>query len=365
MMDDNGHFTRQEIMGQIRVWREAYGAVQDSQSELAELFGKRDAALAIYFTGCGSTYYLSLIAAAHLRDLAGFPAQGAPASELWTRPYAFFKDDAALVAVSRSGTTTETLRAVETFQHETSGTLVTISCVPLNPLAFKGQVNLKIPSGAELSIAQTGSFSAMLLAAMGLNAVLSHNAGLLEVLGELPTPGERVLNQVSPIAKEWGRRLDIDRIYFLGSGLRYGLACEASLKLKEMSLTHAEPFHVFEFRHGPKAMVTDSTLVVGLVSERGYDEEMQVLDEMSELGAQVITLGEQVERIGDGAAVSFSSGLPEAARAPLYLPLVQMLALERALAKGLNPDKPRNLDAVVVLESDDHLPLADRPHAVR
>ena len=72
--------------------------------------------------------------------------------------------------------------------------------------------------------------------------------------------------------------------------------------MKEMSLTHAEPFHVFEFRHGPKAMVTHSTLIVGLVSEHNYELEMQVLHEMSALVAHILTIGERVERIGEGEA---------------------------------------------------------------
>ena len=66
------------------------------------------------------------------------------------------------------------------------------------------------------------------------------------------------------LAQSIGADLDLDRFYFLGSGPRYGLACELSLKMKEMSLTHSEPFHFMEFRHGPMSMVTESTVIVGL-----------------------------------------------------------------------------------------------------
>jgi glutamine---fructose-6-phosphate transaminase (isomerizing) len=115
------------------------------------------------------------------------------------------------------------------------------------------------------------------------------------------------------------------------------------LKMKEMCLTHSESFHFMEFRHGPKAMVNPDTLVVGLVSEKNKFYEMAVLDDIKELGAEVISIGEH------DTDISFNSGLEEVFRNVLYLPFGQMMAYERAMAKGLDPDNPTNLDAVVKL----------------
>jgi glucosamine--fructose-6-phosphate aminotransferase (isomerizing) len=137
--------------------------------------------------------------------------------------------------------------------------------------------------------------------------------------------------------------LDFDRFYFLGSGSRYGLACEANLKMKEMSLTHSEPFHFLEFRHGPKSMVGSSTTVLGLLSEANFGREMQVLREMESLGARIVSLG-QAE-----TDVVFESQLPQLVRNVLFLPVLQLMAYYRARAKGLDPDRPKNLDAVVKL----------------
>jgi len=145
------------------------------------------------------------------------------------------------------------------------------------------------------------------------------------------------------VASRLGTDASLDRFYFLGSGSRYGLACELSLKMKEMSLSHSEPFHFMEFRHGPKSMVTDSTLLVGLVSESNRPYEMAVLDDMRALGAQVLALDEQ------RADVTFDSGVSEAMRGALYMPIGQLLGFARALHNGLNPDRPNNLDAVVTL----------------
>jgi glutamine---fructose-6-phosphate transaminase (isomerizing) len=249
-----------------------------------------------------------------------------------------------LVAVSRSGETSETLHACQVFNESRLGDLITLSCYPEMPLARMGVVNLVFPSGAEQSVAQTRAFSTLYLATLGLTVVWAGKPDLLAAMDQLPQIGQHLLDKYNPLAQALGQRMEFDRFYFLGSGPRYGLACELSLKMKEMSLSHSEPFHFLEFRHGPKSMVTPNTLVIGLVSAANHDLESSVLADMNNLGGQVLEIGE------NGRDVAFESGLPEEVYTILYLPTLQVLAFERSLAKGLNPDRPHNLEAVVRLK---------------
>lgn len=100
-------------------------------------------------------------------------------------------------------------------------------------------------------------------------------------------------------------------------------------------------------------MVDDQSLVIGLLSEQAQDHELAVMREMQDIGARTIILVEspntEVEQAGD-YVVTLASGLPSSWRAPLYLPFIQLLAFQRALAKGLDPDQPANLDPVVILD---------------
>ena len=146
--------------------------------------------------------------------------------------------------------------------------------------------------------------------------------------------------------------MDIERIYFLGGGPFYGLANEAMLKTKEMSLSHSEAYHSLEFRHGPMSMVNEHTLVVGLLSDTGLAEELRVLKDMQELGARTLAFIEDVSAMAEWRAdhiVELRSGLGEWERGPLCLPVLQRIAYYRAVAKGLDPDRPHNLTAVVEL----------------
>jgi glucosamine--fructose-6-phosphate aminotransferase (isomerizing) len=183
----------------------------------------------------------------------------------------------------------------------------------------------------------------MYLATGMLAVTAAGRRDLLPAFERLPEAARRLLNTHGDLAQKLGEDPAFDRFYFLGAGLRYGLACELSLKMKEMSLSHSEPFHFMEFRHGPKSMVTRSTLVVALRSERDRAQESAVLEETAAMGATLLVLDEAETE------VAFQSGVPEALRGPLYLPVGQLVACRHALAKGLNPDQPANLTAVVRL----------------
>ncbi|MEZ4666415.1 MAG: SIS domain-containing protein [Anaerolineae bacterium] len=339
-----GEFTREEIYSQPSAWSDALDVMRQKYATLSALVqaGKYDS---VIFTGCGSTYYLSLAAATLFQQLNHVYARALPASEIWLNPASSFQPQSRtlLVAVSRSGETTETLYAVEKFNNEASGDVITLSCYGEKSLAHAGDINLVLPSGQERSIAQTRAFSVLYLSAVSLAASFGSHSNLLDELAALPEIGERLIKTYADQAVVWGRKTHLERFYFLGSGARYGLACELNLKMKEMSLTHSEPFHFMEFRHGPQSMVTPETLIFGLLSGQNYAHENQVLTEMRQRGAHVLSLGE------DEADIELTSGLSEAARNVLYLPFGQIMAYERSLAKGLNPDRPNNLDAVVRL----------------
>jgi glucosamine--fructose-6-phosphate aminotransferase (isomerizing) len=114
--------------------------------------------------------------------------------------------------------------------------------------------------------------------------------------------------------------------------------------MKEMTLTHSEPFHFLEFRHGPMSMVNEKAVVLGMLSDTNRAHESKVLSEMKTLGGTVIVIGEH------DADVVLESGIPESVRGVLYLPVPQLMAFYRSVAKGLNPDRPKNLTAVIKLE---------------
>ena len=345
--------TRHEIITQPEVWCSTLESFRAERPALRD-FLEHAVFDHILVTGCGSTHYLSMTAAAILSHRARTPARALPASELWLFP-AVMPRRTLLLAVSRSGTTTETLRAVERCQQVGSGPVVAVTCYPESTLAQQADFVLIAPDAQEESVAQTRSFTSMLLLTQGIASVLAGDGAMVERLGRLPAVLRDLMGRLGGLPECIGADSSIERLFFLGGGPLHGMACEAMLKTKEMSLSYAEAFYPLEFRHGPMSMVDDATLVAGLVSDTGQRQELRVLQDMQGLGARVLAIVEDATAFGEWEpdyAIELHSGLDEWERAPLYLPPLQLAALHRSLAKGLNPDEPNNLSAVITLDAD-------------
>jgi glutamine---fructose-6-phosphate transaminase (isomerizing) len=342
-MFKNDYVTRNEILTQTSAWEDAINVIDQNREKLKAL--ALDTYQRVLVIGCGSTYYLALTAASLLQKQTGVMVMAFPSSELLLFPESLMGEGKNLLfAFSRSGTTSETLHVVNNFKQNNQGKVIVITNYQDSPLAKLGDICLGIREGQELSVAQTRSFASMLVAIYAVSHLISKDISFSLYKKELVLAGNNLFKNYSFIAEKYGTDNQIKQVFFLGSGPRYGLACEASLKMKEMSQTVTEPFHFLEFRHGPISMVDEHTLVIGLVSEKAFDHEMAVIEEVRRLGAETVTIGEK------DTDIEFKSELPEAARDVLYLPILQLLAYQRAIFFGKNPDIPRNLTAVVKLD---------------
>jgi glutamine---fructose-6-phosphate transaminase (isomerizing) len=342
--------TYREILNQPQAWAATLRIVAESSAAMAH-FGQLGRNGRTMLTGCGSPHYLAQSVASALQSQASVQAQAQPASNLWLFPQAYLApDNAVLVCISRSGETTEVQQAVGAFRAATNGQVLLITCYEDTSLARLADAAIVLDAAQEQSLAQTQSFTSMLIAAQ---AFVQHVSGYgLEHLQALPDDCRTLLDAHHDLARQLGENTHYERFFFLGSGPLYGIACEAMLKLKEMALTYSEAYHFLEFRHGPMAMVDDKTLVVGLVSSTATAHEQAVLREMRGLGADVLALTPSTL---PADAYTHEILLPgdhpdDNNRLALYLPILQLMAQYRAVARGLNPDSPENLNAFVSLD---------------
>jgi len=347
----NGIYTRSEIEQQSNAWALTLSSfARLDKQKLKALLGS--GAHSWLVIGCGSTHYASLSAAAVMRQL-GLDAWGFPAAEI-----VYFSDllpmkTANLLAISRSGTTTETLWAVERYRRlNPSGKVVTITTQPESPLTKSADLLLSADGAQEQSVAQTRSFTSMFLLSQCLAGILAGEKDLVTRLQTLPSALDRLIERCGELPRQLGEDKTFQRFFFLGGGPNYGLACEAMLKTKEMTRSWSEAFHPLEFRHGPMSVVDDHSLIVCLVSDSEQEAEARVLQDMQKLGARILVLIENASGMDWSKmeyVVELQSGLKEWERGALYLPFIHWMDYYRTLAKRLDPDLPTNLTAVVEL----------------
>ena len=340
----------EDIKSQASAWEAALAAVESQSEDLEKFFAEKPGEL--LFAACGSPYYLGLANATLWRELLGLHVTVVPSSEIMLFPETVLPTAGrpVLLIASRSGETTETVRAAETFAERFPGHTILIGCRSESRMGRLADLAIVIPEGNEVVIPQTRSFSSMYLAAQYLVALLDDNAELADALRRVPDLLPGLLDRWEPVVQR-AAEADWDSAVFLGGGPLYGVAVEATLKLTEMSLSSAVAYHTLEVRHGPRSIIDESTLVVGLGSLRGAPYERQVLAELAEETPHVLafTPGDGWDLSELAAEIPLGGRIPEHALGLLYLPLLQLLAYHRALHKGVNPDESRNLTSYIEL----------------
>jgi glutamine---fructose-6-phosphate transaminase (isomerizing) len=330
----------------------AIAAADDAPSAARDLLAT---AGRIVVTGAGSSYYLALAAAATARSSMHRPVFAAPLSELILRPDGVLAaaDSAAgrepVVIISRSGSTSEAVE-VAARMRDAGHPTIAVTCRGDSPLARTADVALVSPAGDEAAIVMTRSFASMLALLLRLVASAAGDDRLRTDLGEAPRRwGE------ATAAAAVGRRLgatDWGRVVILGGGPALGIAAEWGLKLTETSQVATAAYEPLEFRHGPISLCEPGMLVIGLVGGPGAQDEVAVVDEAAGLGATTWLIArDAAEAEGTGGQVSLiGGGLHALARLPLLVHPAHALALSLALTRGRDPDAPRHLGQVVILD---------------
>jgi glutamine---fructose-6-phosphate transaminase (isomerizing) len=359
-----GHETRQEIFSQPEAWVETGRRFEQdgTLARFAHNFTKDGPWL---FVACGSSYYLSRTIAAQWAKLLGVPCTGVPASELLFAPQEVMRRTGArqVVLVSRSGKTTEVLRAAEWLKTNAAVQTLGVTCNESSALEETCTHTLKLPWADEKSMVMTRSFTSILLLFERLGAKFMGNAELARALDALPEKTERWLATNADSIRALGTKQRFADFVFLGQGAHYWLAQEAALKLMEMSSSYAQAYHTLELRHGPKSIASKDTLITFLLSDDAAKEESSLVGEVEKLGAATFVVANRATsalRRDSDLLVELGLDEPEYARLALTAIPAQLLGLAVGLRKGLNPDVPKNLTRAVVLGSQNGSPAKRR-----
>jgi glucosamine--fructose-6-phosphate aminotransferase (isomerizing) len=296
---------------------------------------------------------LAQIAAATWSILTGGPSRAMPASDVLFFPK-LLPGTCQPVLISRSGRTSEVIDVGKYIERQLGIRTVAITCGTGTPIEKISSDVIKLSAADEKSTVMTRSFTSMLLA---LQLLAAERAGRKDFLAALRALAAQVEPRLAAMQATIRSLVD-SRAYadyvFLGQGPFYGVAQESMLKVKEMSCSYAQAFHTLEFRHGPKAIVSPETLVTFFLSESGLGAETAVLEEIKELGGATLAITNSanpaVRRSAD-YLIELSLAVPEIARPAAAVIAGQLLGFHTGFRKGFDPDQPRHLTRVVMLES--------------
>ena len=360
------HFMLKEMLEQPDVLRNTMRGRLSVENSTAILGGLKDVMprldqiQRIMIVGCGTAYYAGCLGKYLLEEWAGISTDVEIASEFRYRD-PVVSAESAVLAVSQSGETADTLAALREGAMKGALSLGIINVVG-STIARETTAGVYTHAGPEIGVASTKAFIsqcttfALLALLLGRKRRLSHTDGarIISALQELPTLAETLLKDADKIMDVARRYATYKDMLFLGRKYHAPIAYEGALKLKEVSYIHAEGYPAGEIKHGPLALI-DETIPTTVLCPKDsvFEKTLSNIQEIRARGGRVlaITTPDGVERLSPHTEdIIVVPKTLEALQPILSVIPLQLMAYAISVARGFNPDRPRNLAKSVTVE---------------
>ena len=310
----------------------------------------------LYLVGCGTSYHACMVGAVYLNRLAGRGAIPVLAPQFVAQYGSSVTSEDVGIFVSQSGETKDVLNAVARAQAHGMGVLGLVNVLG-STLMNVSQNYLPLACGYEISVPATKTFLNQVLAFLYLALRLGGHPtdaqrGPAGDLTALPARLEAALAAVEgPVERVLPALADCQDLYCLGYGLTYGIALEGALKLKEITYAHCEGMLSTEFKHGPLSAVHDGYPVLFIVGPEDVPLLVSAVNEVTCRGGHAIAVAQSDEQLQRNVHDYLLLPPADPFIDPLMavLPL-QLLSYEMSVARGIDPDFPRNLSKTLTVD---------------
>lgn len=314
----------------------------------------------IVIVACGTSYYAGLVGEYLIEEIAGIPVEVQLASEFKYRNEPFSRST-ALLAISQSGETADTIAALKKVEDYGVLRLGIVNSVG-STIARMTDAGVYCHAGPEKAVASSKAFIAQVTVLVEIALHLSNDSNggssdkfkpLLEELEALPAKAQLVLDQADKIKQIAEKYKDYRDFLFIGRGYSYPMALEGALKLKEISYMHAEGCAAGEMKHGTLALIDENFPTFAIVTdspliEKTYSSIQEIRARKGPVLALATEGNKEIEEFCED--VIYLPATLEETQPVLQAIAVQLFAYNIALARGHNVDRPRNLAKSVTVE---------------
>ena len=357
------HFMLKEIFEQPQAVKETFEKrVHNGRVDFSDVLNYEDIKNInkIYIVACGTAYHAGLQGQFALQKIAKLDSIADIASEFrYNDP--FIDEKTMVIFVSQSGETSDTLAALK--EAKSKGALtIAVTNVVGSTISREAHKTIYTMAGPEIAVASTKAYTTQVtifylfaLYMAELRKVISKEKyeEYLSEIKNMPEKIQDILDNCEEIKTAAEYFKDRTNGFFIGRGLDYKVAVEASLKIKEVSYVHTEAFASGELKHGTIALIEEGTPVVVIATQKNLiDKSVSNIKEVKARGAYIITVGSDDEENLKNVSDNFI-GIPECNdmfSGFLSIVPLQLLAYYTSDAKGIDVDKPRNLAKSVTVE---------------
>lgn len=310
----------------------------------------------IVIVACGTSYYAGLVGEYLIEEIAGIPVEVQLASEFKYRKEPFSRST-ALIAISQSGETADTIAALKKVKDYGVLTLGVVNAIG-STISRMTDAGVYCHAGPEQAVASTKAFMAQVTVLSLIALELSKGntplyRPMLEELTALPDKVQKILDQAPEIQKIAQKYAHYKDFLYIGRNYAFPCALEGALKLKEISYIHAEGYSAGEMKHGPIALITPQFPTLAFISNSELAEKTySSIEEIKARKGPVIIVAPEGDKHAQKLAddVIFIPKTLEQTEPLLMAVVLQLFSYYAAVELGHDVDRPRNLAKSVTVE---------------
>ena len=309
----------------------------------------------LYITAAGTSNHAGLAGRYMLSKLSAMQSQSIISSEFPESTANLIDEDAAILAISQSGETADTLNAVR-FAKDNGAKIISITNVMGSTISRLSELTLYTQAGPEIGVAATKTFIVQLASLALISLQLADIRGQLdsseidqlrEGLFQTPRIVEKIVRKQESLIRDIAYQYAYKpNFLFLGRGISTTTAMEGSLKLKEIAYIHSEAYPAGESKHGPIALIEAGFPVVFIAPpDETREKIIGNIMEMKAREATILSVADvkdhEIQKLSDKMIGIHST--PASFSPITYVTPLQLFAYYAATRRGHDPDKPRNL----------------------
>jgi glucosamine--fructose-6-phosphate aminotransferase (isomerizing) len=343
--------TYKEIKGQYDALKKTVKYITEKQTDIAAFF-QLHPIKSLLFIGSGSSYDLSQSAEMIVKTELGIPASSMPAGDVMVncKSYRNLFSGSVVIAISRSGNTTEIINTISSIKKEADVPVFSITCVEDSQLSKVADFTLNMPWAFDASVCQTRTITNLYAAVALIVSILSKNKNISDNIVKAAESGDKFLSDYEDILRAVGYE-HWEKAVVLADGKIAGIAAEAALAYNEIANIPSNYYHLLDARHGPAVLFDENTLIIAAVSNGNLAYQLSLINDFAAKGCKVIVCKDSSVKDLDNVRlnVTYGAELDDISVGIPFVNVSQLISYYKSEQNGLNPDKPAGLDAWIKL----------------
>lgn len=337
---------RKEIFNQYDALAKTTSLLSVNSNEISNFISKYEY---FVFIGCGSSYSIAKSGVA-ICNRFGFKSLTIAAGDFLVNPSSYLPvfNNAIIVLISRSGKTSEMIRAAEIIKHNCSGNyFISICATEKSPMSSLSDYIIELPWAFDDSTCQTRTVTNLYSAMALLISIKAGYDDLFNDFDKLIKNGPSFLSSVSDMTDPFKSKT-FENYVVLSDAETTGIAEEGALAFNEICMKRSNYYHILDFRHGPMVLLNEHTLVIALLSSSENELQNKLLEDIKKRGSSLICVSANHVDCKSDLFISIPD-YDHIIKGISLLNVLQVLTLGISENNGNDPDNPTGLDPWIVL----------------